>query len=407
MTTTSSSTFGGLGLPEPVDNMDISSPYNRNADDFDIDIDLPPNASNLPNQDDVILVEDPQHDVDVDLDLESAQDVNKDDVMVDEERQSVLSEDKTMRDDNTTLDEHLTDASDNGMEELETANEEVVPDGEDVEITAIRDEGYQDYTKAPNIENSVLEPPRSNIDESIKDNYDTSISHKTPEVLEPNNLDQKKAADKRSELEDITETQASHVNIEEAREIIAPDIPQPKDNGEDQLDNSYEEDNRLENEKAEYTCFVNKTETANNEDEHSNAAPIAEREDLHEKTNSPNANIPGSPITPLHHVIVHYDGNDISLFPPSEGESSETFLLVDENLVNVSMTDMLRACRSVLGDSIREEDELELIIEDLGISLSEVSISSYLIHFPNLALTILRAVYKLPQQASMTFLTYT
>lgn len=77
--------------------------------------------------------------------------------------------------------------------------------------------------------------------------------------------------------------------------------------------------------------------------------------------------------TTVHPVVVVYQDVEISLFPPSDQSDSYTFFLHDEGLATSSIYDLLLACKEVLADSISEEDELELTIEELGLCISEVS----------------------------------
>ncbi|MCJ1361894.1 hypothetical protein MMC16_000995 [Acarospora aff. strigata] len=79
--------------------------------------------------------------------------------------------------------------------------------------------------------------------------------------------------------------------------------------------------------------------------------------------------------TSVHPVVVVYQDSEISLFPPSNQSDSSTFFLHDENLASSNISDLLLACKSVLADSISEEDELELSIEELGLCISEASLS--------------------------------
>ncbi|MCJ1379766.1 hypothetical protein MMC17_002869 [Xylographa soralifera] len=75
----------------------------------------------------------------------------------------------------------------------------------------------------------------------------------------------------------------------------------------------------------------------------------------------------------LHPVIVVYQDNEISLFPPHEEteKHSATYFLQDETIANGSIRALLGACRVVLADSIGEHDELEIKIVPLGIDISE------------------------------------
>ena len=78
-----------------------------------------------------------------------------------------------------------------------------------------------------------------------------------------------------------------------------------------------------------------------------------------------------------HPIIVHYQENEISLFPPvTENESSETYFLADEGLARESLRTILQACKSVLADSIGEEEELEIKVPCLKLRVLEVGLSS-------------------------------
>ena len=76
----------------------------------------------------------------------------------------------------------------------------------------------------------------------------------------------------------------------------------------------------------------------------------------------------------VHPVVVVYQNNEISLFPPLEQDeaSSQTFFLHDEKLAGQSISKLLEECRVVLAESIGEEEELEIRIEELGLYINEV-----------------------------------
>ena len=81
----------------------------------------------------------------------------------------------------------------------------------------------------------------------------------------------------------------------------------------------------------------------------------------------------------LHPVVVVYQEEEILLFPPgqTEQEEAQTFLLDEESLADKGVLTLLTACRAVLGDSIDENDELEISIEALDLKISEVSQTFY------------------------------
>lgn len=77
----------------------------------------------------------------------------------------------------------------------------------------------------------------------------------------------------------------------------------------------------------------------------------------------------------VHPVVVLYQDNEMSLFPPvnQDQEHSQTYFLQDETYAAGSINNLLGACRSVLGESISEQDELDIQIGELGLHISEVS----------------------------------
>ena len=82
----------------------------------------------------------------------------------------------------------------------------------------------------------------------------------------------------------------------------------------------------------------------------------------------------GARSNPLHPIVVHYQENEMSLFPPRHGdEHSETYFLHDEALADNSICDVLKACRLVLADSIEEGEELVMSVSCLNLEVSEVS----------------------------------
>lgn len=99
----------------------------------------------------------------------------------------------------------------------------------------------------------------------------------------------------------------------------------------------------------------------------------------------------GGPL--LHPVIVIYEDNEIYLFPPKNQDASNTYFLEDESLAASSMKELFGACRTVLGQSINDDLELELDVAELGLTLSEdspYSETSNLISFLDLYLQLCR-----------------
>jgi len=74
----------------------------------------------------------------------------------------------------------------------------------------------------------------------------------------------------------------------------------------------------------------------------------------------------------LHTVKVNYQDTEICLFPPNEGDDSETFFLADVDLAHQSLDKLLTACHDVLIGTIGDDDELVLDIPSLGLHICQV-----------------------------------
>ena len=76
----------------------------------------------------------------------------------------------------------------------------------------------------------------------------------------------------------------------------------------------------------------------------------------------------------LQSVFVLYQGDKISLFPPEndQQDESQTYFLQDEKFAWDSIHNLLDACKLVLGESIGDQEELEINIEELGLQIKQV-----------------------------------
>ncbi|KAN0070715.1 hypothetical protein V8E54_010880 [Elaphomyces granulatus] len=79
-------------------------------------------------------------------------------------------------------------------------------------------------------------------------------------------------------------------------------------------------------------------------------------------------------IVHLHPVKVLYQDSEISLFPPREGDSSETFFLEDEGLAHEDFGKLLASCRKVLGEHVGDDEALVVDVEPLNLQLCEDSL---------------------------------
>ena len=106
---------------------------------------------------------------------------------------------------------------------------------------------------------------------------------------------------------------------------------------------------------------------------------LSETENGHNETNeiASTADVPTNDVRsgPLRTVIVMYQDEEVSLFPPwtDDTESAPAYLLSNESLAHGGALNLLSACREVLAESVDELEELEISIPDLGLKINEVS----------------------------------
>jgi hypothetical protein len=311
------------------------SPHPGMDDDIDIDLDLDPGPPN--DQDNDYIIEDAKSENTAEH-LGPSIDVGNDDVMhdgdhtyTDVQEQDVEfpdeelydAHDQVLTDDpsnkqhsgayapNVTAFEHGSTSYSPGFH---TSGGQPVTGGEQ-EINFTQDETYS----SGNVENLTAE--KETHKNSSQENEPTLIAQQNPALsehgsAEPDSLDHQQAVplDKRS-----------------ASGILATS---PNGNGEDDdaLTDTYEEDGQDE------------------------------------------PKDPRSGVAHIHPVVVIYEDNEISLFPPSKNDTSDTFFLPDESLARANICDLFEAIRSVLAGSIGEDDELNMIVDGLGLELSEVRV---------------------------------
>ena len=70
-------------------------------------------------------------------------------------------------------------------------------------------------------------------------------------------------------------------------------------------------------------------------------------------------------------IIVEYDGQELSLFPPHSDEASDTFLLSDHGLLEQDLCTLIAACKPVLSTDSMIGEELVLTIPSLGLEIAE------------------------------------
>ncbi|KAJ5819237.1 hypothetical protein N7474_004828 [Penicillium riverlandense] len=354
MTAASPLTFSTMEVPAVDDTMEMASPYQGQADDFDIDIDLmedhPSNIdSEMMGADDYLPTSQP-----TDYNPDAINDAD----MVDG-----VSEGSMVDADETYVEEdHDIDVQDGGegayeaeMHEgdqgdgaktpvptvhveapVETAQETANLDDTSVAAKPVEtDQGYsQALESVPHVESSVQEIEQQ--DESVP------LEPSQPEQVQDEEIENIEN-DLNSEGEHLGEktNEAAQVDVSDADNAL----------GHTELPAANQE-----NGQAKSVVGENEAEAA----DHTELEHVHEADDQHHHVS-------------LHPVKVIYQENVISLFPPLEGDSSETFFLHDENVVYDDVGKLFSALREVLQDNVAENEVLIMDIDPLGIQIMEVS----------------------------------
>ncbi|KAF2085555.1 hypothetical protein K490DRAFT_67709 [Saccharata proteae CBS 121410] len=362
------------------EDMEISSNVGDSAQEDEIDID-------------VDFVIDPGQNEDEDFMLDDAQPENgqgaeyRDDIMLDEDRDGdgdVEIEDGLMQDQTSIADEHLTDISEPAPVEVDVQIEH--QDHETVEPRNEADDDLIDY------DDDYPEEPQALV-QSVQHEPEDLPTQTESESALPRTVQIDQQAEEHVEefTEDADqETKNQAAKLEDSVRAEAPAFESPQqvhsldsnsceqhvsdeattvtedahDNGnESRRDEAQEQEsaqhNQVERQEPQDTPAYN--EDASTLSQLPFDGHVEETDESYYQASAP------------HPTIVIYLGSEISLFPPTKESNSETFFLQDVSLVHHSIRDLLLACREVLGDSISDEDELEMDIAELGLCVSEDS----------------------------------
>ncbi|KAJ5926013.1 hypothetical protein N7454_007523 [Penicillium verhagenii] len=366
MTTTSSLLPSGMEIPVGED-LEMASPYQGQADDFDIDIDLmedhvsnmdsdmmgaddfqPTSQTSLfPNDatDDADMVDEPSEGSMVDIDP-----------LADEDHDIEVQ----YEDDDITYEADMLEGDNDGISNVAVPSINIEP--------------------TPVIENQLSQPSQLAPETAITNSQETQ--YPPPGTL-PTELEQQPISEARESLQET----APIGNVEniENEEIQPPEIAEPIQN---ENNTALEEETKL----GEDTNEVTESTIPGVQESHAPDHPVeSQTEDLetpkalspkadpvtaeHDETHVSNETEHGNSHDDesLHTVKVIYQDNEISLFPPLEGDSAETFFLHDEGVAYDNVGRLFNSLREVLLDNIAEHDTLVIDIDSLGIQITEDS----------------------------------
>ncbi|GAB1217876.1 hypothetical protein ATERTT37_007119 [Aspergillus terreus] len=368
-----------MEVPGVDDTMEMASPYQGHVDDFDIDLDVMEDQISTTDKD--MMGDDDYQDSSHDMGLEP-EGANDEDMMDD-------FAEPTM----TDPDEHYPDTNDN------------------VEMQYSAEKSYEAEMLEDDYDEDIDAPvPEFHEDAPSHEYHSTDKAPEHPIAEEPSTADHDI---ENSDLEYHPEAQAELVRDEDGEKKDESDPPHDGDKSHSVAQESeshlHEAENKADN-TAEASHDTNKAEQSD-----SKAVPFEEQSDNFAIANQPEhkEDAQGIEVTvaegqgsdaqqveghsqtkeeeiqptqqheeaadttehdsALYPVKVYYQDNEISLFPPQEGDSSETFFLEDEGLAYEPLGKLFASCREVLRDHVGENEVLVMDVDSLNIQLTEDS----------------------------------
>ncbi|KAF7169785.1 hypothetical protein CNMCM5623_002414 [Aspergillus felis] len=370
MTTTSSLAFSNMEVPGLDDTMEMASPYQGHVDDFDIDLDVMEDRASNADKDMTAADDYPDTLQEEDIDRDGPRDA---DMMDDVAEPTMVDSDDQYQEGshNVEMQYGIEESHEEEMLEDEYVDDADAAAPEYQEVQVCDNTDKPDTEEAGSAENPVAgdygqEPAVGAHLEAKPEHHDES-GHELQGALDQHN------------------DSADH----------HPDAHQPESPGGDTI-NSTNQTDQLDSELR--PLDAGKTgpnpEGANdyNEGSDEHAGQISQPDEEHgaagdegtEEQAAQDLSLQGpeqgsshEPDTTgqvtLHPVKVYYQDNEISLFPPREGDSSETFFLEDESLAYEPLGKLFESCREVLYEHVGENEILVLDIESLNLQLMEDS----------------------------------
>ncbi|KAA8651488.1 hypothetical protein EYZ11_004558 [Aspergillus tanneri] len=373
MTTAPSMAFSTMELPALDDTMEMASPYQGHADDFDIDLDVMEDQTSNADRDMMGADDLPEatdragYDEDGPNDADMADDVVEPTMADADEQDPETSysiemhygpektyEAEMLEDDyEEDIDAPVSDSQEEAPPSFEHVNNQVEQIGPVAEKDKVIAEDNNRLTEEPPVEIPVepsvelghtqhedLGPQHAHQDDENFDQGSKTIQSETAKISEGSHHDTNQ-----TEQTDFQEADPTTLEYDNT----APE--QYENDNVDEVQPSVGEHQEPEDEKVEYKEVYEASEEV--EHEH----------DTHDH------------VSALYTVKVYYQENEISLFPPREGDSSETFFLEDENLAYEPFGKLFGSCREVLREHVEDNEILIIDIEALNLQLTEASFS--------------------------------
>ncbi|OKL64221.1 hypothetical protein UA08_01022 [Talaromyces atroroseus] len=335
--------------------MDMASPYQGHVDDFEIDIDIMEDQPTMADNDFDVRDASPAGDLPHDADM--MEDVPE--VTVTEE--SHYNDDSNMQYAATFYPNQEPYESE--MVDEEYVNNNSVAPSEQDHLTIV----FEERPVVEEITESVQIPP-THEEERPDQQYNNAEKDKEegPTVTQEN-FEQQKTEQESIALE---EDASNHVTERQVEDVTEPAPEHPIDNVDlaEQTTNPESNANSIE-EPSELLSAEEAHDTENGV-----STDLSNTVDPHEEVENERDTVVKPRVPYIHPVKVIYQESEISMFPPRDGDTSETYFLANEGLAHESIHSLLKECRTILGDHASPEDSLVFNVDSLGIELSEDNI---------------------------------
>ncbi|KAL4912812.1 hypothetical protein BDW62DRAFT_193725 [Aspergillus aurantiobrunneus] len=373
MTATSSFAFSTMEVPSMDDTMEMASPYQGHADDFEIDIDVMEDQVSNPDKD--MTAEDEY--MDNSHGDNHGQDGFPDEDMIDDVAEPSMIDADEYPGTNQNIDMQYEEGK--ADEERKTYEAEMLEDEYDEDIDVPVPEHEHEVPPSLEPADSEENPRASPTDKELHEDHtkspsepqdvaridETQLKLQTDSGQTANNLDSDQPVAETAHVESLYHEEATgNTNEAEQTEKAEPKAMHNNSQQETSGDLQHSENEDGDSDQAQ---------SFNDDAKELKVEPQDEQQVPESNDQAPEQERGSTESPSLYPVKVYYQDNEISLFPPREGDSSETFFLEDEGLAYDSFGKLFVACREVLQNHINENEVLIVDIETLNIQLTEDS----------------------------------
>ncbi|KAL4809268.1 hypothetical protein BDV18DRAFT_131612 [Aspergillus unguis] len=383
MTTTSSFPFSTMEVPSMDDNMEMASPYHGPVDDFDIDIDIMEDQASNPDRD-MTAADDY---MDNSHEETHGQDGSPDEDMIDDEAEPSMVDADEYAEADQNIDIQYEEAKTDGenktyeadmlQEDYDEDIDEPVPDHEvEAPVSLEQVDTGKALESAP--EESLqenhkdhLEPQPQTVSENLDETQKVQSDLDSKPVAEAEQPEQPEQPVEEAETAHVEAPHTEDTTKDTTKDTTVPEQLETSEPHAVNLDHqdAYEESGNPENKEED----SNQTQPSTDDHKEPEVEFRPEQQDSESHDRDADQDHGLTETSTLYPVKVYYQDNEISLFPPREGDVSETFFLEDESLAHQSFGTLVSACRQVLRDHVNENEVLVIDIETLNFQLTEDS----------------------------------